>query len=447
MPEREQGVLSGSGPSTGSAPQGGTDWRTLHIWQIQPVRDILLLGAIFGLIYLGYILSVVTVPILLAMALAYLVEPLVRLLTRSGKGPLNRPVAAATIIVATVLMFAVPFTLAVGYGVLQGSSVVRTIANNTQAVFASAENPDDAGKTKAVEELGPRWVRVRDGIAHIRAEAALAKLPDDQRPSDRPRDVVAAQLYSGLEWAVEWAKSNASTLSKQALSTGSGVVAAAVGLLGSIGYLGFSAFLTGFFFFFFSSSYGRVLEFWQSLIPERQREPAFDLLRQMDAVIAGFIRGRLTICGITMAYFTTAYSIIGVPAPLVMGPLVGLLSLAPYAATLGMFIVIGLLFLDPSSSGLTATWYWIVFAPIVAHVIQQLMDDYFLTPTIQGRTTNMDTPTILFASLAGGILAGFYGLLLAIPVAACIKIVLRRVIAPRLQAWAKGQARDPLPLR
>ncbi len=446
MPETPNAPKSNALPD---ADAGG--WRSLHIWQIQPVRDILMFAAIFGIIYLGYLLSIVTVPILLALTLAYLVEPIVRMLTRHGRGPLTRPLAAATIIILTVVVIAVPLTLGVGYGVLQGASVARTIANDAQIVIDSAESPEDEAKSNRVKALGPRWEKLRDGITHVKQEAERAKAASDgkgdARPIEETPDVVAAQVYSALEWVTQWAKSNASSLSKQALTTGSGVVAAAVGLLGSIGYLVFSAFLTGFFFFFCCSSYGKVLAFWKSLIPERQKEPAFELLGAMDAVIAGFIRGRLTICAITMVYFTIAYSIIGVPAPLILGPLVGVLSLAPYAATLGMFVVMVLLFLDPSSSGLTATWYWVVFAPIVAHSLQQAMDDYFLTPLIQGKTTDMDTPTILFASLAGGILAGFYGLLLAIPVAACIKIVLRRVLWPRLQAWAKGEARDPLPLR
>jgi len=93
-----------------------------------------------------------------------------------------------------------------------------------------------------------------------------------------------------------------------------------------------------------------------------------------------------------------------------------------------------------------STWWWVVFAPLVVFMIAQGMDDYVLTPAIQGKNTGMDTPSILFASLAGGTLAGVYGLLLAIPIAACIKILLREVFWPRFDAWAKGRARDFLPI-
>jgi predicted PurR-regulated permease PerM len=58
----------------------------------------------------------------------------------------------------------------------------------------------------------------------------------------------------------------------------------------------------------------------------------------------------------------------------------------------------------------------------------------------------MDTPTIVFASLAGGALMGVYGLLIAIPLAACLKILLREIFWPRFKAWAEGRARDFLPI-
>ena len=68
------------------------------------------------------------------------------------------------------------------------------------------------------------------------------------------------------------------------------------------------------------------------------------------------------------------------------------------------------------------------------------------TPMIQGRSTGMDTPTILFASLAGGALFGVFGLLIAIPIAACLKILVQEVFWPRFKAWAEGREKDFLPI-
>jgi predicted PurR-regulated permease PerM len=87
-----------------------------------------------------------------------------------------------------------------------------------------------------------------------------------------------------------------------------------------------------------------------------------------------------------------------------------------------------------------------VFAPIIAYQVGQFFDDYVLTPQIQGKSTDMDVPSILFATIAGGAIAGIYGLLLAIPVAACIKILLREIFWPKFRRWATGQEKDFLPI-
>jgi len=50
------------------------------------------------------------------------------------------------------------------------------------------------------------------------------------------------------------------------------------------------------------------------------------------------------------------------------------------------------------------------------------------------------------AVLAGGSLGGVYGMLLAIPVAACMKIALRELLLPRIKQWVEGRAKDPLPM-
>ena len=58
------------------------------------------------------------------------------------------------------------------------------------------------------------------------------------------------------------------------------------------------------------------------------------------------------------------------------------------------------------------------------------------------------TPFLILAVwIAGGALAGFYGLLVAIPTAACVKILLNEVFWPRFRAWSQGQAPDILPIR
>lgn len=465
------------------------EWARLHVWQIQPIRDLLFIALLLGVVWLGYRLSIVTVPMLLALLLAYLFEPLIAWLTRGGK--MRRPFAVLLLIVVSALLVVVPTTLGLTFGLAQGSNFAKSQVGNVDRLLRSIDKPDDNSLRDALPS--DRWKSLRDWLVEQEAKAALTSAvqgarrgvsnkpeidstkskTDDVLPEENPAlttptveaqsevpstlavhepDSAAFEFISNgvaqvTASAVAWLRANAGGLGAKAVQAGAGALSTAALVAGSIVSILFAAFLTMFFFYFFSTSWAAVLASFKDIVPERKRERTFALARRMDRVIAGFVRGRLTICACQMVFFTIAYWIIGVPAPLIIGPIVGLLTLIPYGASLGMPIAILLMALDPSiNSGIRATWWWIVAAPIVVQCISQVMDDYFLTPKIQGKNTDMSMPMILFASIAGGVLAGVYGLLIAIPVAACAKILFLEIILPRIKAWAAGKAEDPLPI-
>lgn len=443
-------------------PARNPGWWSLHLWQIQPIRDAMVLATCFGLIYLGYKLSVVTVPILLAMLLAYLVEPLVKMVTPPRRGWFTRRGFALLLIFFTFGAIVIPAAAGVTYGVMQGATFAQKLSTNIQATVASVEAPEDPALERKVENLGPAWRDLRKQLLKLKAEYERQRaidrgdppLPGTQTGPDgeviQPNKV-GATVYQYGKQVAEYVQQNADMIGKQVLSTGGTAAAFIASLAGSIFSLGFMLFLTAFFFFFFCTGWGGVLNFWQGLIPEKKKHRTLELLGMMDAVIAGFIRGRLTICALMVIWFALGYWLAGVPVPLLMALLAGVLMLAPYAQWLAVLIAIGLLWLGVNGPGgplgqWQAEWWWAIAGPLLVHGVGQLLDDYILTPRIQGDATGMDTPTILFASLAGGILAGFYGLLIAIPVAACVKILLREIVWPQIKAWADGRAKDFLPV-
>jgi len=438
-------------------PDSKPDWRTLHLWQIQPVRDVLVILMILALIWLGHTLSLVTVPMLLALLLAYLVEPLVRWATRpharDRRAFVSRPGVAVILILASVLLIAVPITLGVGFAAVQGTNAAVNIADNARSLKAALDAPEDAGKRDALKGSW-RWIydRVTDSFVPVPPPPEPSKgeeAPVDPRSlRQRVLDTVEErrEVKRIVTYISAWLSTNAESLGKSALGAGTQAVGVAARGFSTLGVLLFSAFLTAFFFFFFCTGYGRLQRFWESLIPERRRGRIVDLLGRMDRVIAGFIRGRLTICAILIGVYTSGYAILGVPAWTVVGPAVGLLTLIPYAAGAAAPLAMLLLWLNADGTGIASRWWWIVGGPLVILAVVQLLDDYVLTPKIQGNATGMDTPSILFASIAGGILGGFYGLLLAIPVAACLKILLHEFFWPRVKAWAAGKERDILPI-
>jgi len=130
----------------------------------------------------------------------------------------------------------------------------------------------------------------------------------------------------------------------------------------------------------------------------------------------------------------------------VLGPIVGAFAIVPFMTILAIPLAIILMALEPSGVAWQQSWAWIVGAPFGMYVVERTLDDYILTPIIQGKHTEMAIPAILFASLAGGVLAGVYGLLIAIPVAACLNILLKEVFWPRFSQWAQGRRQDFLPI-
>ncbi|MEQ9095604.1 MAG: AI-2E family transporter [Phycisphaerales bacterium] len=466
-------------------------WFTRHLWQIQPIRDILVFAAIFGVLYLGYVLRPVTVPLLLALLLAYLLEPVVCKLERSRH--FTRQGAVSGILVAVVVFVAVPAALATAFAVVQGVSFAQTVVDSTDRIttvttyvknheddvlprydkesqtisFYAVEPASQLGEPvpagEGPEDPAEGAVETRLNTADSRkAERAFAGLPDVLKPvvygyarrtvdtADGSGDIdgtadTIAQLF---DWGLGIIRGNAARMTDAAVQGGRITLATGLATVTSIGMLLFGLFLTGFFFYFLSTGYAKVRGFGYEVLPHQHRDQIVDLLRQMDRVVAGFVRGRITIAIIQSVIFTIAYWLIGVPAPLIFGPLVGILSIVPYVALLGIPLTITALALDNSGwFAFQGTWWWTLGAPVAVYFAGQAVDDYLLTPAIQGKATNMDTPTILFASLAGGILAGVYGLLLAIPVAACVKILLRELFWPRFHAWLKGEEKDFLPLR
>ena len=168
----------------------------------------------------------------------------------------------------------------------------------------------------------------------------------------------------------------------------------------------------------------------------------------MDRAVAGFVRGRIVICLLMGVMFAIGWQVCGVPYAIALGLLTGILSIVPYLGGVGVPLAVGLLVVDqfgmPPEARM-AIWGMLAW-PVLVFVIVQTIEGYLLTPVIAGKATNLDPVTIVVAILAGGSVAGVYGMLLAIPAAACGKIAIKRVVLPRLIEFARGRVSDPLPI-
>lgn len=472
-------------PLAAAPPEAPKDLQRIHLLQIQPVRDILVLLLVIGLFRLGYLLRTVTIPMLLALTLAYLVEPLVSRAVR--RGYMTRPGAAVIVILAIAMLVVAPTVTAVTIGVNQGVAYAQDIQGDLVRLQNFLRQPKTPESAAELKEAGTTWYWIGDFLKGMQEGAGTAPaMPTTTAaagaepapevvgpPSPEGAEAPPARVMAAPEPTEEAAKPGGTLstwvgdllernirnlgrlVSRQlvgpepaegAARAGVDAVTVALRIVRWIAYVAFSFFLVMFFFFFFCVGWERVERSVQGMIPKWKKTRTLDMLRQMDAVIAGFVRGRLIIMVILMAVFTVGYWLIGVPAPFLVGPIVGILAIVPYLGLVSIPLSIGLMWLQPVGPAWQQNWWWVVLAPIALYFVIQTIDDYILTPKIQGKATQMDTPTILFAVLAGGTIAGFYGILLAIPVAACVKIVLRESFWPRFRAWAEGRVKDFLPI-
>jgi predicted PurR-regulated permease PerM len=438
-------------------------WSRLHLWQMQPIRDVLLGLGIFALIIIGQKTSVVTVPLLLAILLAYLFEPVICWLM--NKFNISRRVSVISIIAAVVIFVVIPLSVGGAYAAGQLIGFTTSTIENADRVQQAIEAEDQQVARlkltgmyipKSLEETvqdpipGP-WLWVYDTIldsqpsnATVQSDpTALDPSGDNQQPNSAGSN--QSSIGKALGAAIDWVSDNSDRVAQTTATVSIDLVNRALGLVGAAFGISFMLFVTVFFFFFTATEWVQLKGFGTKLLPDKNRERIIDLLQKFDAVISGFIRGRITIAFIQAIVFSIGYFLIGVPGAFILGPVVAILSIVPYLALIGLPISVSLLALQ-GHSGFRGEWWWVFGAPTALYFLGQALDDYVWTPMIQGKSTGMDTPTILFASLAGGALFGVFGLLIAIPIAACVKILIQEIFWPRFKEWAEGRADDPLPI-
>lgn len=152
------------------------------------------------------------------------------------------------------------------------------------------------------------------------------------------------------------------------------------------------------------------------IIPPRRRPEAVHVGGQLNTVLGGFLRGQLVVALIVGVMLSFGYWLIGLDFWLIIGLVGGLLNIVPFigpwiGGTLGVIIAL--------TTGDLATVIWAV---VVAVAVQQI-DNNFVSPTVLKATVRLHPAVTLLALVLGGALAGFWGVVIAVPVTASLKVV------------------------
>jgi hypothetical protein len=119
------------------------------------------------------------------------------------------------------------------------------------------------------------------------------------------------------------------------------------------------------------------------------------------------------------------FALIGLPFWLIIGAIAGFFNLVPLV---GPFIGGGLGFFIGSVTGGVQLG---LKAALVELIVQQI-DNHFISPNVMRRTVELHPVTVMLSIIAGGALAGFWGVLLVVPAVAVAKLILGHLWSTRV---------------
>ncbi len=173
-----------------------------------------------------------------------------------------------------------------------------------------------------------------------------------------------------------------------------------------------------------------------AVVPRAGRERMRATMAEAQRIVGGYVRARLIVSAVVGTLATVGLWLIGMPFWLVLGILVGVANLVPMLGAWigGIPVALVALLLKPPS---------FLILVLVVITVAHAVDGYILSPLVLKETTRLHPVVVLLAVLLGAELAGFWGILAAIPVAGLVQYLLREWVLPRL----RDEAAAPVPLQ
>jgi predicted PurR-regulated permease PerM len=159
------------------------------------------------------------------------------------------------------------------------------------------------------------------------------------------------------------------------------------------------------------------------LVPPRFRTKVTSFIDECDDMLGQYLRGQLLVMIILAVYYSVALALFRFDLAVPVGVFTGLAVFIPYLG-FGLGLLLALL------AGVLqfASWYGLI-AVAVVYGLGQVLESFFLTPRLVGERIGINPLTVIFALLAFGHLAGFVGVLIALPVCAVLVVATGRLRA------------------
>jgi predicted PurR-regulated permease PerM len=172
--------------------------------------------------------------------------------------------------------------------------------------------------------------------------------------------------------------------------------------------------------FYFLLDWDRMLDSMRRLIPRPYEQSTLKIVGECHSVLGAFVKGQFLVMLLLGIVYAVGLQLIGLEVGLIIGMVAGLASIIPY---LGFAVgIIAAVIASLFQFGLD----WVHLAlVVVVFMIGQAIEGYILQPFLLGDKIGLSPVAVVFAVLAGAQLAGFLGMLIALPVAAVIVVLLK----------------------
>jgi predicted PurR-regulated permease PerM len=239
------------------------------------------------------------------------------------------------------------------------------------------------------------------------------------------------QVYASLVASLQENPNEAIRTLPQRLPTGDQLASQlqAVGsvvLTGALGIgMGVLALLTQMLSIFFLSIYltvdqSRLERFWLSLAPASRRPELLAIWREIESRLGGYVRGELLLMTSIGVLSGLGYMVIGLPYPLALGALAGMVEFVPMVGpTLGAIpAIIVALSISPQTA----------LVVLIYSITIQMAENNILVPRLMGRSVGVSPITVILAVFVFTSLLGISGAFLAIPLAAIVQVLMDHLI-------------------
>ncbi len=327
---------------------------------------------IFILFCIGvYVLRSVLLPFVVGIVLGYLFDPLA---TRFEKWGMNRTFATILVFIVVVLI-AVPAFI-----------MIFSVIDSQLTTFVEAAPVYIASFIKRAE---PLMFDLHEKFPSLE----LNTLPD----------IIKNNLTVGMQFGGKLLK---------------GLISNGFALINLLSLL----LITPVVAFYMLRDWDTFVKKADNLLPRKSKDDIREQFKLIDKALSGFIRGQVSVCVILGAYYSLGLHIVGLELGLLIGFLAGIISFIPYVGSISGFLISIILALAQFGDVTK------IMEVVAVFMIGQFVEGNFLTPKLVGNNIGLHPVWVMFSLLAGGVLLGFLGLMIAVPVAAIIGVLTRYAI-------------------